>query len=251
MKKKISVSIDNELLNELNSLIDGKTIRNRSQAIEYLIRKNSESSITTGVILAGGPKERLVYRNTFKPLAKYNGTPLILNCVRRMEMAGITKIYIISSEIINEISKILSNENISADISFISDDSHGTSGALYKLKRRENVLVASGDVYFDFDLRKLIKFHMSSKATATVAVTTTDVRHSKDSIFIEGTRIVKFEYKPKKPSFYSNAGIYAFRKEIFDFIKPTGSLERDVFPKLAELGKMNAYLISGEWFHAD
>ncbi len=251
MKKKISASIDAELLKKLDSLIDGNSIRNRSQAIEYLIKNAPQQDIKIGVILAGGDKQKLKFKNTYKPLFKIDGKEIILHTVEKLKNAGVKKIYIISNSIINEISKIVSNID-DIDISFIVDDSKGTSGALYKLKKiSEPMIVVSGDVYFDFDLKKMIDFHKSKKSSVTIAVTTTDISHSKDSIEIEGDKIIKFEYKPKKPSYYSNAGIYIFEPDALTYILSEGSLERDVFPKLSKMGKLMAYLISGKWFHAD
>jgi len=254
MKKKISISMDENVLSEVDRLIDGIKIKNRSQAIEYIARNfMNSSSITKALILAGGSLKSLKYKNTYKPLFKINGKEIILNTIEKLKEINIKKIYIASGPITNEISKAC-QKITDVDISFISDNAQGTSGALYNFKPYVNdqFIVISGDVYFTFDLKQMIKFHKTRKDTiATVAVTTVDTKHSKDSIILEGTKIKNFEYKPKRPSFYSNAGVYIFNMEIFKYIRSSGSIERDIFPELAKKRKLSAYLTSGKWIHVD
>ena len=249
MKKKISISMDDEILHEIDNLINGINIRNRSQAIEYVSKIYIDSlGISKALILAGGEIKSLKYKNTFKPLYKIDGKELILHTIENIKKAGINQIYIAGGPITNEISKVCKG----IDVSFIPDNSQGTSGALYNFKPyvNEPFLVISGDVYFTFDLKNMIRFHKTKKDTiATIAVTTVDTKHSKDSIEINGTKIESFLYKPKEPTFYSNAGIYMFNPEIFDYVKKTGSLEGEIFPELAKKKLLSAYIISGKWIH--
>ncbi|MFQ6073947.1 MAG: sugar phosphate nucleotidyltransferase, partial [Candidatus Bathyarchaeia archaeon] len=64
--------------------------------------------------------------------------------------------------------------------------------------------------------------------------------------------IVRFVEKPSReeaPSNLVNAGIYALNPEIFDYI-PEGrpvSIEHEIFPKLAEEGKLHGYNFQGYW----
>ncbi len=255
MKKKISISIEEDILERIDKLIDGIRIRNRSQAIEHIARNFMFSSgIDKALILAGGPIQLLKYKNTYKPLYKINGKEIILHTIERLASVGVKKIYIASGQITNEISRVCKGLT-DVDISFITDNASGTSGAVYMFKPyvKDQFFVVSGDVYFEFDLRKMIEFHKSKagECVATIAVTTVDKKHSKDSIMIEGNKIVGFEYKPERPSFYSNASVYIFNPEIFRYIKPKGSLERDVFPELAKKGKLRAYVTSERWEHID
>ena len=52
MKRKISITVEESLLKEAKSLIDGIKIRNTSQAIEFLLRRSIHDK-KTAVMLAG------------------------------------------------------------------------------------------------------------------------------------------------------------------------------------------------------
>jgi NDP-sugar pyrophosphorylase family protein len=69
---------------------------------------------------------------------------------------------------------------------------------------------------------------------------------------LEGKKILEFVEKPKKeeaPSNLINSGLYIIEPEVIDMI-PNGfaMLEKSVFPKLAEQGKLFGYPFSGQWF---
>ena len=57
-KTKISITINEKTLHDIDSIIDNIYIRNRSQAIEHLAR-NALGENKTAVILLGGDEERL------------------------------------------------------------------------------------------------------------------------------------------------------------------------------------------------
>jgi mannose-1-phosphate guanylyltransferase len=69
---------------------------------------------------------------------------------------------------------------------------------------------------------------------------------------LQGNYIKRFVEKPPKgkaPSNLINAGAYVLSPEVFSYI-PKGkavSIEREVFPKLAEEGKLCGHLIKGLW----
>jgi NDP-sugar pyrophosphorylase family protein len=69
---------------------------------------------------------------------------------------------------------------------------------------------------------------------------------------LEGNKILKFIEKPKKeeaPSNLINSGLYIIEPEVIDMISDGFvMLERAVFPKLAENGKLFGYPFLGQWF---
>ncbi len=133
----------------------------------------------------------------------------------------------------------------------------GTGGPIKKAEELighvESFLVLNGDILTDFDYSKLIKKHIEKGATATIAL-----HRVKDPTrygvveLTEKNRVVQFVEKPareKAPSNLANAGIYVLDPEILDYI-PGGrpvSIEREVFPKLADEGKLYGYDFEGLW----
>lgn len=133
----------------------------------------------------------------------------------------------------------------------------GTGGPIKNAKkligRKDPFLVLNGDVLTDFDYSKLMKKHIEKGATATIALyRVEDPSRYGIAELTEKNRVVRFVEKPareKAPSNLANAGIYALDPDIFDYI-PSGrpvSIEREVFPKLVDEGKLYGYDLEGLW----
>jgi len=75
MKTKISVTIDKKLVKDIDSMVDNIIIRNRSQAIESLVR-NALGENRNAVILCGGKEKGLeVDDSQYSPTLKLNNFP--------------------------------------------------------------------------------------------------------------------------------------------------------------------------------
>lgn len=248
MKKKISITIEDRILKYIDSLVDNSKIKNRSQAIETIVRNFLEGE-RKAIILAGGSENVIRYKNTYKPLIKINGKELIRNIVEILSRYGVKEI-IITTPIANKIIPIL-NDIQKVNFTYIDDDCAGTAGAVKLCEKYINsdFFVVASDIYFDFDLNKMMMFHKSHNGLVTIATTTTRLNESKDQIEFEGNKVIKFDYGSRERTFSINAGIYAMSPKIFDILPKKGSLEKDVFPKLTSEGKVYAYNFSGKWMH--
>jgi mannose-1-phosphate guanylyltransferase len=133
----------------------------------------------------------------------------------------------------------------------------GTAGPIKKseelIGHEEPFLVLNGDILTDFDYSKLLKKHTEKGATATIALhRVKDPSRYGIAELTEKNRVIRFVEKPpreKAPSNLANAGIYVLAPEIFDYI-PSGrpvSIERDVFPKLANERKLYGYDFEDLW----
>lgn len=254
MKEKISITIDAGLIHQADSLIDGTTIRNRSQALEYLLRKGlSEKAIDCAVILAGGKLKELEFEGTYKPLVKMEGAPLLINTVRRLKSAGVTKVVVAAGPITEKVFELLGDgSEYGVNVMYVQDRESGTAGAVKSAARHISgpFFVVFSDIYFNFDLSKMAAFHHTNKKPATIAVSVTELGKSLDNIKIAGNSITEFQYKVgKSRTHHVNAGIYLFDKEILAKIPATGSMERDVLPALAREGKLSGFVFSGTWKH--
>src|SRR3989339_1027140 len=69
-KTKISITINEKTLQDIDSIIDNVYIRNRSQATEHLVR-NALGENKTAIILLGGNEEHLkISKEGYRPTAK-------------------------------------------------------------------------------------------------------------------------------------------------------------------------------------
>jgi len=134
----------------------------------------------------------------------------------------------------------------------------GTGGPIKNAEKlighKEPFLVLNGDVLTNIDYSELMKRHKNSKqATATIALySVEDPSRYGVAELAKDNRVLRFIEKPareKAPNNLINAGIYVLEPEIFDYI-PSGrpvSIEREIFPKLAEEGKLYGYNFKGLW----
>jgi len=130
----------------------------------------------------------------------------------------------------------------------------GTAGAIKNAEGKLNgrFLAVYGDILFDrLDINRLLRYHQEKRAIATMVLAKVDdaSRFGLVSIDEEG-RVIAFREKPKQavPGLV-NAGIYVFEPEIFEYIPDSArcSLEEDIFPVLADKGRLYAYIYKGYW----
>ena len=133
----------------------------------------------------------------------------------------------------------------------------GTAGPVKKAERLlghdEPFIVLNGDIFADLSYRELYDAHVKAKAYATIALCRVEdpSRYGVAELAADN-RITRFIEKPprgKAPSNLINAGVYVLSPKVFEYI-PSGkhvSMEREVFPRLAEEGKLYGHFIDGLW----
>jgi len=132
----------------------------------------------------------------------------------------------------------------------------GTAGPLALAREHlladgnETFFVLNADVICEYPFAELLKYHKEKGAEGTIMVTKVD-DPSKYGVVVsnENGQIQRFVEKPQ--IFVGdriNAGLYILQKEVLDRIelKPT-SIEREVFPVMAEEGKLFAMDLPGYW----
>lgn len=133
----------------------------------------------------------------------------------------------------------------------------GTGGPIKKAERilghHAPFLVLNGDIFADVNYRELSNVHEGKNGAATIALyRVKDPGRYGVAELAGGNRIKRFIEKPPTgtaPTNLINAGVYVLSPEIFKYI-PRGrkvSIEREVFPKLAEKGKLYGHVFNGLW----
>ena len=129
----------------------------------------------------------------------------------------------------------------------------GTAGPVKKAEKLighdEPFIVLNGDIFANLSYKELLDTHIKSKALATIALCKVDdpsrygVAEMGNDCHIK--RFIEKPFKDKAPSNLINAGVYVLSPKVFDYI-PSGravSVEREVFPKLAEEGNSAVTLL--------
>lgn len=258
MKKRVSLTLDEKILKEIDSTVDGIVVRSRSDAVEKIL-KNHLVERKTAVILAGGNPENLFIKelNTYRPLVKVNRRRLIEDIILKCREAGFVNIIIVGfSTLVAKLYEVLgSGKKYGVNITYLEESKElGSAKTLESAKKylKTDFLFLPCDHWFDFDLKRLHEFHLTSNGTATLGIHARTSFDWKTSIVVlDGYRIVDYEEHPKKPKTHLISVFIGFMKpDVFNFI-PTGevkwSLQENIFPKLAKEGKLVGYPVAGNW----
>lgn len=201
------------------------------------------------LILAGGKGTRLrpltVY--TPKPIVPVMNRPFLLYQIEILRRAGITDITLSLNYQPGKIEYLLGDgSDYGVKLRYITEPSPmGTAGA-YKFAEdaiRETTVVFNGDVLTDLDISKIIEFHKTNKAEATIVLTPVENPSAYGLVESDDkNKILQFLEKPKGEQLENlttkniNAGIYVLEPTILDLI-PKGenySFEYNLFPSLLE-----------------
>jgi NDP-sugar pyrophosphorylase family protein len=212
------------------------------------------------VVLAGGFGTRLRPLSCTRPklLFPVCNRPLLDWTLERLDKSGIKDVVLATNYMAEAFIQRYGDSTRGMRLFYSREEKPlGTGGPIKKAEElighEEPFLVLNGDILTDFDYSKLLKKHVEKGATATIALyRVKDPSRYGVAELTEKNRVVRFVEKPareKAPSNLANAGIYVLDPKILDYI-PGGqpvSIEREVFPKLADKGKLYGYDFKGLW----
>ncbi len=254
MKQKISITVEDDLVGQLDGLVDHVTVRNRSQAIEQLIRKGLGTK-RTAVILAGGPEAKIQLQNgEYRIAAKIGKERVIERVLRTLRENNFRDVIIIARpKVLTAVFDIV-KDGSGQDVKVVyieEKTSKGTADTLRHVqgKLQTRFLVVYGHILFDrVNIEELWQQHLNGNSVATLMLTTTSEPSEKGAVKMEGNRIVDFVQKPKaSDSHLVFSPIFVGEPELLN--RSGTSLEYHVFPKLAEQGLLAGHLSSEKEVH--
>jgi NDP-sugar pyrophosphorylase family protein len=248
MKERVTLTIEASVLKQVDGRVDGNKIRNRSHAVEMLIREALKGDIPeTAVILAGGKEDQVK-----RALTHIDGKSVLQHNIELLLGSGIDHILIISKE--TERIKAALPE-FDAEIRYITETNPmGTAGSLHLAAPyiQNTFVVLNADDKKELNITEMYHFHNSHNGLCSIALTTTSDPSNYGVALLNGNRIITFIEKPPQPapSNLISAGCYFMDKEVLDLI-PEGyaHLETDLFPKLTKEDSLYGYPFSGEYQH--
>ena len=259
MKERITITLDKNLIQQIDKRIDGIDIKNRSQEIENLLSESLGANIPSkAVLLVGGKGTRLkpLTDKIPKALLEVQGKAVTEHIIDLMKKYGIRDIILCVGHLKGRIKNHFEDgSKFGVNITYIEENEPlGTAGPL-KLARKylkESFIVSNGDELKNINIPRMFRLHRRKDALATLALTTVDDPSQYGVAKLDGSRIMEFIEKPKKedaPSNLINAGFYIMEPQVIDMI-PEGfsMLEKDVFPKLARMNRLRGFPFAGQWF---
>lgn len=211
---------------------------------------SSASTVTTGVILAGGLGTRLrpVVADVPKPMAPVAGRPFLEYQLDYWIDQGLREFVLSVGYMHEKVTAHFGHTYRGCPIRYaVEQEPLGTGGGLLLAAQEVNdeqgpLLVLNGDTFFDVPLAALSRFHEASRADWTFALfrTTDSERYMGMDLAADGS--VSGLGRPMKgaESIVANGGVYvvqpaALRRTPFRPGEVT-SLEKDILPALIESG---------------
>ena len=203
------------------------------------------------MIFAAGLGTRLKPITDTKPkaLVEINGKPLLYYAINTLKRAGIESIIVNTHHFSNQIIDFINNNNFGIPIE-ISDETEkllNTGGGLKKaanfLKGSEPFLVYNVDILSNINITKMLEYHLSTNALATLAVM--NRKTARYFLFDEENTLCGWKNKKdgterisrncKNVSEYAFSGIQIINPILFNLMKQEGVFPIvDVYLELAK-----------------
>ncbi len=259
MVERLTITLDKEMLDAIDLMIDNVEVKNRSHAISVLLKKALGATMPKkAVILCGGVGSRFrpITYEIPKALIPVHGKPIVEHLLDLFKKFGVRDIVLCVGYLKERIREYFGDgAKFGVRIRYIEEDEPlGTAGGIKKAREmlQEPFFVTNGDELKDVDLTDMYLTHKTNKSSITIALTTVEDPSAYGVADLSGSKILRFIEKPTKeeaPSNYISSGLYIMEPENIDLI-PDGfsMLEKDVFPKVATSGRLFGYPFSGQWF---
>lgn len=211
------------------------------------------------VIMAGGEGKRLrpLTCTVPKPMAKILAKPVIEYIFELLSAHGVTQAAVTLGYLPHVIERNYENGYKKLKLEFLKEDEPlGTAGSVKNAASGfdEPFFVISGDAFCDFDLKKIMRFHLDSKAKITIIATEKpDPREYGLIKTGEDNRVTGFIEKPSWNQAVSNlinTGVYVINPECLELIPSGKSFDfaSDLFPLMLERGmQISCCRTDGYW----
>lgn len=204
----------------------------------------------TGVLIVGGLGTRLrpALADRPKSLADIGGRAFITFLLDQLHDAGLTKVVLCTGYKGDMIEDLLGCRYRALDLIYSRESEPlGTGGALRHALdyfKTPTVLVMNGDSFIDVSLMEVLNKHFSQNPAVSMVVSYIEDVSRFGAVQLANEKVLGFREKNQEiGAGFINAGIYVFDKELLSLIPndTVYSLEKELFPVLAEEGKIGAF----------
>ena len=212
------------------------------------------------VVLAGGFGTRLrpwTY-DIPKPILPMLDKTLLEHVVEVVPSDLVDEVVVAGGYKVNDIEEYFKQVDVPYDVRIVKEtEPLGTGGALGNCRDvvSDRFVCLNGDIISSLDMQVGLDLQQKNGGIGTLALWEVDDPTRFGIVGLdENQRVTQFKEKPKQEEVFSNlinAGSYLFEDSIFDYI-PEGrsSLERDVFPVLADERHLNGFSFDGFFIDA-
>lgn len=206
------------------------------------------------VILAGGKGVRLAPLTEVipKPLVPIGGMPIlevVIRQLRQHDLRHVTLAVGYLADLIQAYFQDGAKWGVKIDYSYESEPL-GTAGPLSMIPGLDDTfMVMNADVLTNLNFRKLVEYHKSRGAIATVSAYERQITIDLGVIVKDGDCRIKDYVEKPSISHLVSMGVYVFEPQILEYIKGKGYLDfPDLVKGLLQVGKtVNYYPFTGYW----
>jgi D-glycero-alpha-D-manno-heptose 1-phosphate guanylyltransferase len=213
----------------------------------------------TALVLAGGMGTRLrsVVSDRPKPMALVNGAPFIEILIDSLAAKGIREFVLLVGHMADIIEKhFMAHNDKNLRIRFSYEQTPlGTGGAVKKAEgfASDPSLLINGDTFFDGDIHQLLQFHREKAADVTLSLLPVRDVSRYGSVTVNKTGLITgFREKHEGAAELGliNAGFSLISRDFIGSLPVdlAFSMEREIFPKLADSGRMFGLISKRSFF---
>lgn len=212
------------------------------------------------VVLAGGFGTRLRpwTHEIPKPILPMLDKTLLEHVVEVVPDDQVDEVVVAGGYKVDDIEAYFKRADVPYDVRIVKEtEPLGTGGALGNCRDvvSGKFVCLNGDIISSLDMQVGIDLHEKNGGIGTLALWQVEDPTRFGIVGLdENQRVTQFKEKPKPDEVFSNlinAGSYLFEDSIFDYIpKGRSSLEREVFPVLAEERELNGFAFDGYFIDA-
>ncbi len=204
-----------------------------------------------GVILAGGYGKRLLplTQTTPKPLLEIReGYTILDKILFSLSSAGVKETYILIAHLADKVKEKTGDSKFGMKLHYIEEkEPKGNLPALADVlsKIESDIILINGDEVSDHNLTDLARAAKSSDDLMTMVLV--EMRSPYGVVETQDRKVTAFKEKPKL-ELKVNAGYYYIKQDAFKYFlqdHDTNSIEKSVFPMLADMRKIGVFFEPG------
>ncbi|HEX8442042.1 MAG TPA: HAD-IIIA family hydrolase [Allosphingosinicella sp.] len=218
--------------------------------------------VDQAVILVGGLGTRLgnLTANAPKPLLEIGGRPFLDYLLFELARHGCREVLLLAQFEADQVAEYAARSGVVAHFGLdvdvlVEPERAGTGGAIWHARDRlrDRFYLLNGDSWLQCNILALQHLVTSPEAETNWAAALSlrqvpDVRRY-GKVSLAGAHVTEFgEKDPHGREGLINGGMGLLSRRILDDLKPNCSLEFDVFPRLAETGRLYGIVVSEGYF---
>jgi NDP-sugar pyrophosphorylase family protein len=217
-------------------------------------------AVTKAFVLAGGIGSRLrpFTLEIPKPLLPVKGRPVLEYNLENLKVHGVKEVVLGVGYKAEKVKEYFgSGKKLGLKIQYsMEEEPLGTAGALKQAEKffDSTFYMCNGDEVKDINYSLMLEVHRKNNSAGTLALVEVEDASEFGKVETEGDRIISFKEKEGvKEQGIVSAGAYVLESDIFKMI-PKGekfSIEKEVFPVLAERKKLFGCKMATQFFPAD